>query len=182
MCPRARREPRVCRGTLRCPRVRSRSTAACQIGPPRGEEVVWVRDDENGVVPPMTTCVTLFDYQDVCGGGGIRTPGACARRFSRPLPSTARPSLRRPSVYPRSDERWRPSATGWQPVSWITPRRCRSRVASPPGAAVRRRSQAARAAGARTGTRVMRGAARRACAPAPGRARARGPARSARAR
>ena len=27
------------------------------------------------------------------GGGGIRTPGACARRFSRPLPSTARPLL-----------------------------------------------------------------------------------------
>src|SRR5215216_1237444 len=40
----------------------------------------------------MTTCVTLFDYQ-LCGGGGIRTPGACARRFSRPLPSTARPLL-----------------------------------------------------------------------------------------
>src|SRR5262249_25809517 len=27
------------------------------------------------------------------GGGGIRTPGACARRFSRPLPSTTRPLL-----------------------------------------------------------------------------------------
>src|SRR5262245_48626227 len=42
---------------------------------------------------PTTTCVTLFDYQACCGGGGIRTPGACARRFSRPLPSTTRPLL-----------------------------------------------------------------------------------------
>src|SRR5262249_38993947 len=42
--------------------------------------------------PARTTCVTLFDYQ-ACGGGGIRTPGACARRFSRPLPSTTRPLL-----------------------------------------------------------------------------------------
>jgi hypothetical protein len=28
------------------------------------------------------------------GGGGIRTPGACALRFSRPSPSTTRPLLR----------------------------------------------------------------------------------------
>src|SRR5689334_21718917 len=42
----------------------------------------------------MTTCVTLFFYQDHRGGGWIRTPGACARRFSRPLPSTTRPLLR----------------------------------------------------------------------------------------
>jgi hypothetical protein len=42
--------------------------------------------------PALTTCVTLFDYQ-ASGGGGIRTPGACARRFSRPLPSTTRPLL-----------------------------------------------------------------------------------------
>src|SRR5215510_3518526 len=41
------------------------------------------------------TCVD--DYSVVSlpgGGGGIRTPGACARRFSRPLPSTTRPLLR----------------------------------------------------------------------------------------
>ena len=43
---------------------------------------------------PGTNCVTLFSCQATSGGGGIRTPGACARRFSKPLPSTTRPLLR----------------------------------------------------------------------------------------
>ena len=41
------------------------------------------------------TTIELFGCQPG-GGGGIRTPGACARRFSRPLPSTARPLLQEP--------------------------------------------------------------------------------------
>src|SRR5690606_33103827 len=53
------------------------------------------RDERQRATRPYpNNYLTLISFQSTCGGGGIRTPGACARRFSRPLPSTARPLLR----------------------------------------------------------------------------------------
>jgi hypothetical protein len=45
---------------------------------------------------PLDCPTPRFNYSIfiASGGGGIRTPGALARRFSRPLPSTTRPLLR----------------------------------------------------------------------------------------
>jgi hypothetical protein len=44
--------------------------------------------------PADDTSSRLFSFHQPGGGGGIRTPGAFTRRFSRPLPSTTRPLLR----------------------------------------------------------------------------------------
>jgi hypothetical protein len=46
--------------------------------------------------PADDTSSRLFSFHQPGGGGGIRTPGAFTRRFSRPLPSTTRPLLRVP--------------------------------------------------------------------------------------
>src|SRR5689334_11915068 len=72
--------------------VPSATRPSLHDGLPNQKTVLW-GDAHCCRVPPKTTCVTLFDYQSHCGGGGFRTPGACARRFSRPLPSTTRPLL-----------------------------------------------------------------------------------------
>src|SRR4051812_20510757 len=53
-----------------------------------------VFETRNGSISESLAHVAIrLSRSHVGGGGGIRTPGAFAQRFSRPSPSTARPLL-----------------------------------------------------------------------------------------
>jgi hypothetical protein len=56
-------------------------------------QTMWCGTPFNARRPAHDHLRDTIQLSSRCGGGGIRTPGACARRFSRPLPSTARPLL-----------------------------------------------------------------------------------------